>query len=87
MIIQCVFVYGSAIGFFIYSLVIYKQVNKNEKLEELKSIKSDKFIENFINEFISKCQESTLIISTIIICIISFILNLISVIIYQIIKD
>ena len=87
LIIQCVFVYGSAIGFFIYSLVIYKQVNKNEKLEELKSIKSDKFIENFINEFISKCQESTLIISTIIICIISFILNLISVIIYQIIKD
>ena len=57
--------YLIAIGFFIYSIVIYVKVNNNKTLNELKSVESDEFINNFINEFVSDVKKSNLIISTI----------------------
>ena len=54
----------------IYSIVAYLKVNKNPKLNELKTISSDEFINGFIKEFVSLCQKSEYVISCI--CIISF---------------
>ena len=71
------FVLPIAIGFFIYSVVTYVQVNKNKDLNELKSIESDEFIKGFINEFVSLCQKGGLILSCIIITGISFVMNVI----------
>ena len=85
IVLLSVIIYLPSFGILIYSLVIYVQVNKNKKLEELKSIESDEFINNFINEFVSKYQESTLIISSIIIISISILLFYIAVIIYKIV--
>jgi hypothetical protein len=80
---QCIIFYSASLGFFIYCIVTYIQVNKNKILEELKSIESDEFINNFIKDFVSKCQESALILSTMIISIVAFILHLITIIIYK----
>ena len=82
--LQTIFIYLPSLGVLIYSILIYFQVNKNEKLEELKSIKSDEFINNCINGFISQCQDSTLIFFTVIIIGASFLLFLITVIINKI---
>ncbi len=80
---QCIVFYGASLGFFIYCIVIYIQVNKNKTLEELKSIESDEFINSFIKDFVSKCQENALILSTMIISFITFISHLITIIIYK----
>ena len=61
LIFQFILIYLPSLGFLIYSLIIYLQVNKNEKIEELKSIQSDEFINNFIKEFVSQCQEYLII--------------------------
>jgi len=86
LIFQFIIIYLPSLGFLIYSLIIYLQVNKNKKIEELKSIQSDEFINNFIKEFVSQCQEYLLIFCTIVIIGISFILFLITIIIYKV-KD
>jgi heme/copper-type cytochrome/quinol oxidase subunit 2 len=82
-----IMIYLPSIGILIYSLVTFAEVNKNKKLEELKSIESDEFINNFINEFVSKCQESTLIICSIIIISVSVLLFLIAIIIHKILVN
>ena len=38
---QYIIFYGLSLGFIIYALVVFINVNKNKKLDELKSIKSD----------------------------------------------
>ena len=65
------------LGFFIYSIVIYFKVNKNKKLDELKSIASDEFINNFINEFIELCTKSYFLIKIIYMIGISLLIHLI----------
>ena len=80
---QFIIFYLLSLGFLIYSLLEYLQMKKNKTLEELKSIQSDEFINKFINEFLSKFQESMLIFCTVIIIGISFLLFLITVIIYK----
>ena len=80
---QFIIFYLLSLGFLIYSLLEYLQMEKNKTLEELKSIQSDEFINKFINEFLSKFQESMLIFCTVIIIGISFLLFLITVIIYK----
>ena len=69
---------GINLGMMIYSITIYYKVNKNTKLNELKKIESDEFINNFINEFVSLCQKSSLIISTIIMLSLSLFFHIIS---------
>ena len=75
--------YGFALGYFIYALCIYFRVNKNKSLDELKSIKSDEFITNLIDDFISECQESTLIIISLFLISLSIIIHIISLIFYS----
>ena len=75
--------YGFALGYFIYALCIYFMVNKNKSLDELKSIKSDEFITNLIDDFISECQESTLIIISLFLISLSIIIHIISLIFYS----
>ena len=65
-----------SLGFIIYSCVVYTQAYKNKKIEILKTIQSDKLINNFINEFISKFENTKLILSSIIILSSSFLLIL-----------
>ena len=83
LLAQIILIYFTSLGYIIYFLLSYFQVYKNIKLEELKSIQSDEFINNFINEFVSKCQDSNLIFYTVIIIGTSFLLFLITVIIYK----
>ena len=71
-----------ALGYLIYSVIIYVKVTKNKDLDELKSISSDEFINDFINEFVSLCQKSGLILSCICITSISIGLHLISFLCY-----
>ena len=56
-----------ALGFFIYALYVYINVNKNGSLDELKTIKSDEFINDMIDDFILECKNSKLIICTFVI--------------------
>ena len=72
-----------ALGFFIYALYAYINVNKNGSLDELKTIKSDEFINDMIDDFISECKNSKLIICTFVIDGTSIVLNIISLIIYK----
>ena len=74
--------YGFEIGLFIYALVTYLNVNKNKSLNELKEIKSDEFINKVISDFISECQKSGLIISTLCVTGVSVLLDIIAMIIY-----
>ena len=53
-------------GFFIYSIVIYAVVFKNEVFEMAKEIKADKFIEDFLKEFYEPFENTTFIICIII---------------------
>ena len=75
--------YGFALGYFIYALYTYINVNKSKKLDELKSIKSDEFINSMINDFVSECQKSALLISTLCIISLSIIIHIISLIFYS----
>ena len=79
---QYIIFYGFSLGFFIYALIIYIKVNKNKKLEELKSIKSDEFINSIIDDFVSECKKSSLIIATLIVNSISIVIHIISMIFY-----
>ncbi len=72
-----------ALGYLIYSVIIYVKVTKNKDLDELKSISSDEFINDFINEFVSLCQKSGLILSCICITSISIGLHFISFLCYS----
>ena len=74
--------YAIDLGFFIYALVAYSKVNKNKNLGELESIKSDEFINGIIEEFVNECRKNGLIISTIVITIISLIIDIIAMILY-----
>lgn len=77
-----------SLGFLIYSSVIYIQVYKNNKIKILKTIQSDELINKFIKEFISKFQNTKLILSSIAILSSSFLLNIIGLIIlYIFIRD
>ena len=66
-----------SLGFIIYSGVVYIQVYKNKKIEILKTMHFDELINNFINEFISKFENTKLILSSIVILSSSFLLSLI----------
>ena len=79
--------YIPALGFFIYSLCSYFKVNRNKALDDLKSIKSDEYINSFINDFINDCQKSTLVLCTIFITFGSIILNLLSLIFLKLLKS
>ena len=76
-----VIIYGLIFfGFFIYFLVVYVKVYKNKVFSDIKSIKSDDFITNFINEFCSPIKKKGFILSYIILFCISallFIMNFI----------
>ena len=61
-------------GFFIYFLVVYCKVFKNKVFSNIKSIKSDDFITNFINEFSSPFEKKTFILSCIVLFIFSALL-------------
>ena len=69
-------------GFIIYFRVIYANAFNNESFEIAKSIKADKFIENFLKEFYESFEKKSLIICSIIF----FILSAIAYIIAWIIK-
>ena len=73
------------IGFLTYSIFTYFKVNKSKNLEELKSIKSDEFINNFINEYIDKIQKKDLILCSIYIISSSIFIYIVSLILYYII--
>ncbi len=63
-------------------------VNKNKTLDELKSIKSDQFINGMIDDFVSECQKSTLVIISMSLLGLSIIINLVSMIFfYKLIKS
>lgn len=69
------------LGFLIYSCVIYCEVYKNnEMIVLLKSIQSDELINNFINEFISKFENTKFILSMISLLASSLLLNIIGII-------
>ena len=55
--IGCIIYYSITFGYLIYSIDAYVKVNKNPKLNELKTISSDEFINGFIKEFVSICQK------------------------------
>ena len=87
IILMSVVYYIPALGFFIYSLCTYFKVNRSKTLDDLKSIKSDEYINNFINDFINDCQKSTLVLCTIFITFGSIILNLLSLIFLKLLKS
>ena len=64
IIISIVFIVPS-LGFFIYGLVTYFNVNKSKTLDDFNSIESDAFINEMINDFIKECQKNILVFSTI----------------------
>ena len=77
-----IFFYGFSLGFLIYALYTYITVNKNKKLNELKSIKSDEFINSMIDDFVTECKKSTLIVVTLILNAVSIIINIMAMIFY-----
>ena len=88
VIIESIIHYGFALGYFIYALCIYFMVNKNKTLDELKAIKSDQFINGMIDDFVSECQKSTLVIISMSLLGLSIIINLVSMIFfYKLIKS
>ena len=70
------------IYFSIYFMVSCYKLNKNNKFSELKKIKADKYIEEFINEFISKYNSKGLITCSILFFLLSLICYIISIIFY-----
>ena len=82
---DCLFSYSSIIiyaltflGFFIYFIYIYTKVFNNESFKIAKSIKADKFIENFLKEFYESFEKNSLIICSIIFFILSVILYILA---------
>ena len=75
------FFYSITLTIFIEALAAFLKVNKNKNLEELKLIKSDEFINNFLEDFASKCQENAFVLSSIAITALAFCLHLASIII------
>ena len=65
------------LGYLIYCSVIYKQKYKNESIEYAKKVRADKFIEDFLKDFIEHFRNNTLIICSIIFFIISGLLFII----------
>ena len=74
--------YPSVVGFLIYAICAYFIVNKSKTLDDIKSVKSDEFINSFIEDFVSQCQKSALIFCTIGITVVSLILDVISILLY-----
>ena len=70
------------LGFFIYTIISFLKLYKNNDIEKLKSIKSDEFIEKFLKEFINKIDNTTLLIWTIGVFSSSFVFNLFGIIFY-----
>jgi hypothetical protein len=66
------------IGFFIYSLVIYAKFIKTESIELAKSVRADKFIEDFLEEFVTALDSNYFILYSIIIISISGFLYIMS---------
>ena len=66
------------LGFFIYFIVIYAKTFNNENFEIAKSIKADKFIENFLKEFYEPFENTSLIIYSIIFFTLSAILYILA---------
>ena len=75
--------YGFALGYIIYALYVYLNVNKSKSLDELKSIKSDEYINRMINDLISECQKSFLIILTFFMNGFAIVINIISLIFFR----
>lgn len=69
-------------GFFTYFFIIYLKIANNKTLKNAKSIKSDKFINDFLEEFISKVNNTGFIEYVFIFCSVSIILHFIGLIIY-----
>ena len=68
------------LGFLIYSCVIYCEVYKNNEMKVLlKSIQSDELINNFINEFISKFENTKFILIMIGLLASSLLLNIVGI--------
>ena len=82
ILIQNIIYYAICLVFIIHAAYRYIKVNKNSSINELKSVKSDKFINSIIDDFVSQCQDSSLIVITFTIIGISIILNIISIILY-----
>ena len=65
---------ASFLLFFIYSLVIYTTVYNKESFDLAKSIKADKFIEDFLKEFYKPFENPKILITTLVFLSISAIL-------------
>ena len=65
------------LGYLIYCSVIYKKVYNSESIEYAKKVRADKFIEDFLKEFIKYLENKTLILCSIIFFIFSGILFII----------
>ena len=87
LVISSILFYVTAFGFLVYAGIIYKNVNKNEELDTLKSVQSDEFINKLIYEFIDKCQKINLIRSIFAIILISIVFNAISLITFCLKKE
>ena len=82
LIIYIIFYSISFLGFFIYTIEIYIQVISNESFELAKNIKADKFIEDFLKDFVKPFENiNILIICSLIFLSISAILFVLSFII------
>jgi hypothetical protein len=60
------------LGFFIYSIVQYAKIANNKAFELAKSIKAEKFIENFLKEFTKPFEGNFILISIILLSISGF---------------
>ena len=76
-----------SLGFFIYGLVNYVNVNKSETLDDLKSIESDEFIKGIIKDFIEEFKNVKLLIVTLCIIPVSWIFYVCSMIQYCLAKQ
>ena len=72
-----------SLGFFIYSLVNYVNVNKSKTLDDLKSIESDEFIKGMIKDFINEFKNVKLLIITLCLIPVSWIFYVCSMIQYR----
>ena len=83
VVISLILYYLIAVGFLAYDILVFINVNNNKKFDDLKSVETDKLIKNMINDFIKECQKWVLVLCTLIIILISVILNVISLIFYK----
>ena len=65
------------LGFLIYFTVIYTKIYKSESIEYAKKVRADRFIEDFLNDFIKSFGNNALILCSIIIFSISGVLYII----------